>query len=993
MSKRRRLNKFLPYLPEESSRVWHLIIFSIAIGIFMSYYYSFANAYFLSTYNIRYLPYAFTWAGIFGFVISAGYSYLLKKIKFTFVLLTAFGFVMLYFILLRLGFAFGFPDRILAIAAFIFISPMLGLNAIVFWGVAMRLFNLRQGKRLFGFLASGEVIASIFGFFSVPLIMKITSNSANLVIFSIIGVGLACLVLIKISLRYGKELNEPKSSIAAQNVQPDNESTFQKIKANRYYRNIFILSALSMVGYVLVYFTYLGETRSYFVNSDAVYLSAFFGFFFGITKVLEFTVKTFFAGKLLQRYGLGFGLTVLPVGLFIFGVAATVALIFGLDERSFFLIVPVSFSMLYYIILRKSIENPSINTLFQPLKGAEKLAIQAMADGKGRHLGAIAIGVILIAISVFIESASIVSIGLVLLLVACVFWALTIKKVTFFYQVFLRRKLNEARDNVVSSNYQNTISNRLYYLISASETVAGANGEYLLRIIFPGFDTMFGMASKQQPLKHRVRNEQLERLERLNENWSDSDYLLLTDALNNADLNYVADITSRFKDQLKSKKFVEHLDRTSSITISNRLFIILLLGNYQGAFIQKEYKRLNLLDSSSITIHHHFIRLIELMKSVQKPEIEDILFDILANKNIELKFYALTALLQMDPHLDENKRALVKKTVLFEIEYYAYIIACLVDLQAEDKLKALRELLEKELMLIRNMVFDLLGLLHKKDEIDKIKYIIQNNRLEDLAIALEMTDIIVDEDIKEHVIPMVEGIVTDFIVQNESFGRSNPQRNFSVNDRLKNMINYDYRSLNSWIRITAMSKLVEFTGASCPELESQLFSEELVLKETAYLLLNYIDSELLIKYLKLEKDQWFRDNILKLTKHSDQTRLSQLQIIEKLQQADYFKLVSRSKLLRLSLYCDKNLILSETNNIPLSENFIYVVVEGELRLNNVHGMRTFKTHQVIGLEDDVLMNQHFVNKATSYKLLRMSRKDFVDMATILPDFTMPFINS
>ena len=65
--------------------------------------------------------------------------------------------------------------------------------------MAARLYDVRQAKRLFGIVGSGEVVARIAGSFAVPLIVH-AFGVASLVLLSAVALA-ACLVLVSFVMR------------------------------------------------------------------------------------------------------------------------------------------------------------------------------------------------------------------------------------------------------------------------------------------------------------------------------------------------------------------------------------------------------------------------------------------------------------------------------------------------------------------------------------------------------------------------------------------------------------------------------------------------------------------------------------------------------------------------------------------------------------------------------------------------------------------------
>ena len=189
-----------------------------------------------------------------------------------------------------------------------------------------------------------------------------------------------------------------------------------------------------MAGLILVSYLFLNASKVYF--EDPVTLGVFIGLFLGVTKGIEFLMNTFVSGKLLEKFGLKFGLSVLPFALL---VLSTLALIFSLVSLTFegysdIIYIIIVLNMLALIIAKRSLEDSSFKLLFQPISTSIRSIVQSNTEGKARQLGAIIIGLILVTIQFIIPSDYIQIACVILLIPLCVIW---IKKIN---EVFIQYK-------------------------------------------------------------------------------------------------------------------------------------------------------------------------------------------------------------------------------------------------------------------------------------------------------------------------------------------------------------------------------------------------------------------------------------------------------------------------------------------------------------------------------------------------------------------------
>src|SRR5262249_2542176 len=106
----------------------------------------------------------------------------------------------LLFLLLTVGgFRLGFvatDSRWLSLLAFVWIDPLATLLDLGFWGLAGRLLDLQQAKRVFGLVASGQSLSQLGSFFLVPAPLPFPPYPHDLLVVAALGVGLCIAVLL-----------------------------------------------------------------------------------------------------------------------------------------------------------------------------------------------------------------------------------------------------------------------------------------------------------------------------------------------------------------------------------------------------------------------------------------------------------------------------------------------------------------------------------------------------------------------------------------------------------------------------------------------------------------------------------------------------------------------------------------------------------------------------------------------------------------------------
>jgi CRP-like cAMP-binding protein/ATP/ADP translocase len=357
--------------PSEGWPMLGLLIHSFFLGITLVFFYTAANALFLATFDVKILPYAY--------IISAGvitlggflYSKLEKHLPVTRLLPGTLAFLFISVCAFYLG--LWVPIRWLVFGLLIWADMLDMLIGLEFWGLAGRLFNVRQGKRLFGLIGSGDTVTRILSGFSIPLLVQFL-GTPNLLLISAGGLVL-CLIVLQIILHRFRERilipqEEKTETKKAQN------QIFHLLK-DRYLVLIFLLTVFSVFATYFLNYIFLEQVKADRQHADE--LSSFLGVFYGAADIVSLGFRALLSGRLLNRHGLKVGLILLPLMLAVGTVLTALAgTIFGAVALFFWL---VAMNRLTDRVLRKAIFKPAFLILYQPLRASERLSAQVAVEG------------------------------------------------------------------------------------------------------------------------------------------------------------------------------------------------------------------------------------------------------------------------------------------------------------------------------------------------------------------------------------------------------------------------------------------------------------------------------------------------------------------------------------------------------------------------------------------------------------------------------------
>ena len=351
-------------LKEKEVKIFLLLFFhSFFLGWFIAFYFASANSVFIVHFGSEHLPYAYIIAGIAGYLVSTIYSVIQKRISTKTLFTSALGFMLIVTLLGRLGLNH-VEEKWLSAFMFIWAWPFISLSGIELGGLAIRFLNLVQVKRLYGLFNMGGVIAAIISYFAIPLLKPVIGTVYNYFYVGSLGLLISIFILFRLYKNFGNK--EEKSSRIKKSKNP-----VKKAFKDKYILWIFLSATLSMT---MIYLTDFGFLSSVKVNIKPENITQYLAIVFGGLKVGELLIS-YYSRRLLTNYGVKLGLTILPITSTLLIILASFwGLTFG--TGIIFLILLTSLKSLERI-LRRGLDDPAFNILYQPLEDDQKIAVQS----------------------------------------------------------------------------------------------------------------------------------------------------------------------------------------------------------------------------------------------------------------------------------------------------------------------------------------------------------------------------------------------------------------------------------------------------------------------------------------------------------------------------------------------------------------------------------------------------------------------------------------
>ncbi len=389
------------------------------------------NALFLSQIGVSQLPFVFVLIAVSATFFSFIYSRALDTRKLSSVIKGTYWITITLLIFIGVLLRANFLVELTLYIFFIVVSLFAVLSASQFWIMVNIVFNIREAKRLFGFIGSGAIAGGIFGGYLASGLSALTSTE-NLIFLCVLLI-LSCVPITGyLWKRYGVNQDDP--ILIKRKPKIFENKPLQLIRGSKQLTLISIVVGLGVVVAKLVDYQFSDfATRNY---DDPEELAIFFGFWFSTMNLISLFIQLFITKRIVGTLGVGYSLFVLPFTLLfpavilLFLPQLWVAVFLKLNEGS----------------LKQSINKAGVELLMLPIplmvKKQTKTFIDVFVDSIATGLG----GLLLILLTVTLEKPSIlVNVLIILLLVV---WGITVMSIRKEYINSIKQKIFPKKDKI-----------------------------------------------------------------------------------------------------------------------------------------------------------------------------------------------------------------------------------------------------------------------------------------------------------------------------------------------------------------------------------------------------------------------------------------------------------------------------------------------------------------------------------------------------------------
>lgn len=329
-------------------------------------------ALFFESWDTTAMPYVYLGIAIIVSSITALFLKISERTSLARFLVLCLLFILFGTVILRIGLAFT-ASKWLTLALPIWSQTLVNLSVMAFWTLAGNLFDIRQGKRIFGLMNAGSWLAYVvIGPFTTPLVNLF--GTENLYIVVAVCTLIAFLFQLAI-LRANPRVSAPPHIASKNQSKPTSVwSLFRK----QYVVLIFALIALWRVAYFVLDNIFYDRATLQFPDAGA--MAGFIGSFFGAVGLLGFITDVFLTGRIISRFGLRAGLLTTPTLTILF---TTVLAVTGTIDNSLLV------TLFWVAVAGKfaneglgfSLDQSTFAVLYQPIEEKERVRVQTMTEG------------------------------------------------------------------------------------------------------------------------------------------------------------------------------------------------------------------------------------------------------------------------------------------------------------------------------------------------------------------------------------------------------------------------------------------------------------------------------------------------------------------------------------------------------------------------------------------------------------------------------------
>jgi HEAT repeat protein len=847
---------------------------------------------------------AFVISGLFGVVIMLIYTFFASRASFRFFtvfnyliigIATAFIFYYAEFHeLIKLS-AFGYP----LMMPFTLMFPVNIIVLLNFWHTINSIYVRDQSKRILPHIQLAHIGGMVMGSWGIILLLFQSWNLELIILGSALSIFIALILQFFVNPihKYSKTFFHQ-----TRKLNPIRSKFYEFFYAKYTFLLVIFVFLSALIGMV-IHYAFISMTRDSYPM--IVGFAKFLGLFVGTLFIFIYGVNRFLIRKILYSYDSPYSLFLVPAGMILLLIIATVAYLFlGYTTAVFrftFFFLLIAAVKAGYETLKYTIELPSLRVLFQSLDIRFHTAVIPRMEGAFRLFSMIFAGMILIGLIQLNFHKSIQLLYVVLIL--SVFWlyiaVILIKK----YQSALKNSIKKIKTNIKAKEHDlpsvdkhfhellnSDIPDRVINTLEISENIEPLSFENHLKDLL----SVPSPEIRRYILWKINKLSVFDSLARLKEiNISDDDTL---------SVNLKSNTITVFEKKLSLGKSVSTLiNLANSKKVSERIMACEILGTsgakkeLSGLLINlsrdfepevkyaaiKAMTRVNNPDhthiligylSSPVFYSHAFealvkigsnaldqleqvflipdaenlllSRIVKIYGKIGGPKAADLLLNKIENQNRIIARQAIISLREAGFQATPNNINRILNAVVRLLNIMSWNLSAISSIGITKRFPLMQDALNAELTDNYRVLFHLLSLAYNSTAIASIKSLINNGNDQDISYAIEMLDQIVNEDIKQVLFPVLENIsIRERVKQLKYFF---PAENIPRNEIISEVITRDYNVISLYAKACAIFTWLQLKNPDIDQvLISNLFHPSKLIRESAAYVINKIDKKYL----------------------------------------------------------------------------------------------------------------------------------------------------
>ena len=897
--------KFLGGEDGEEKQMLLLLGKGFFMGILLATYQIGAETLFLTFLGDEFLADAFFSAGAAGVISTAFFVYLQRKINFSTLVLSTTFLIFLFIGGLRVAFEFiGYDDsvqgqfQLLPFILFVMIGPVTSITLLGFWGVFGRVFDLRASKRIIGGIDTGQLMATMIAFFSIPVLTTYIIDATYDLLF-VSGIAAFGIFIFTLLLVINYNLNKATRVMEGEEVEKVN---FFSLMKDKYLRLLSVFLIFSMGAAVFVDYTFLSATETMY--PDEKDLANFLSFFSGTVIVVSFLIQSFINDIIIGKFGLKVALMTMPLILILFTLGAiVVGHIFGYEVKSsefimFFVLTAVG--KLFTASLKDALENPAFKLFFLPLDIRIRFDIQTRIEGVVNE------------IAVFVAGAAQMALGLLVFfkLIHYSYFILALAggiiylagKLFEEYKTTLKKTLEKQKAGLEGEGKRNE-NNMLNVL---KEEVASKDVERVMNAlkIFEKLEpiefefVLLDLLNHRYPILRRFAYRKLgdrlcwetvEIVEKDLKTEGNEDVLkiarvsckklreasefnltdvnikelirstepkdrergarLLAKATEDNHIAYIMELMRDINPKVRSAAMISagKVRRPELWPILIENLHLATYGNVAMSALKASgeaaFHTVDTAFYKTGQYHPTMIRIIQVLGRIGGRGATELLWKKIDFPDRKIVSQLLLSLSYIGFVARDFQAARIKIAVEGEIGDIAWNIKSTQEIPEENQVDQLiRDAMIEEDVKNYENIFMLLGMIYDPQSVLLAKENIQNGTTESITFAVEMMDIFVEEELKPKLLPVMDELkIAERLAKLQNHY---PPEDFdSYEDLLLQIINRDYNRINRYTKALAMYRFSQLSTHVTADLIANLFNPDTLLLQTAALAMYNINKE------------------------------------------------------------------------------------------------------------------------------------------------------